>query len=274
MGQEDERHRALERLNPVERDLLAMLGRGHTAKSIAGLKSLSEAAVNERFRSARRKTGITSSREIARLIVAQENRHDFIDLAAPSPGSTDIPRHVAQQSRRATFFRRWRLPMAASALLAIAFFVHQTSTPPAASNRRPLPPAAQAMFTPAAPSPDVMALHAEVSSGTPDPAWSPTTEATLSQAYTRATDASGAVASLDVTCNASLCEVVGVARPGLSATETDALMEAIQFPIVQEIISTQGLDLVVQSINSTRDESADERPGPVFVAYWRRAASL
>ena len=47
----------LDRLNPVERELLVLLGRGHTAKSIATLKGLSVPAVNERFRAARRKTG-------------------------------------------------------------------------------------------------------------------------------------------------------------------------------------------------------------------------
>ncbi|HET6407092.1 MAG TPA: sigma factor-like helix-turn-helix DNA-binding protein [Chthoniobacteraceae bacterium] len=53
----------LARLNEAEREALRLLAEGHTAKSIAGLTGRSVAAVNERLREARRKTGIGSSRE-------------------------------------------------------------------------------------------------------------------------------------------------------------------------------------------------------------------
>lgn len=261
----------LDRLNAAERDVLRLLAQGHTAKSIASLRGITVAGVNERLRSARRKTDVGSSRELARLVTAEESRDDFIGLfSAPSVIPEDR-RQAASQTRRAAPFRRWRLPMAASALLAIAIFAQQTSAPPTTPNRPVLPPAAQAIFAPAAPAPDVAALHAEVSAGATDPTWSARTEAALSQAYNRSTDVSRSVSSLDVTCNGSLCEVVGVARTGLSGAETDALMEAIQLPIALEIRKAQGLELVVQSINSTRDESARDRAGAVFVAYWRRA---
>ena len=160
--------------------------------------------------------------------------------------------------------------MAASALLAIAIFAQQTSVPPATSNRPALPPAAQAMFVPAAPAPDVVALHAEVSGGAGDPAWSGKTEAALSQAYHSATVGSRSVDSLAVTCNASLCEVVGVALPGLSGAETNALLQSLQGDLVREITTSQNVELVVNSFNSTRDDSAGDRAGTVFAAYWRR----
>ncbi len=62
----------LARLNSGEREVLELLAKGHTAKSIAVLTEVSEGAVNERLRSARRKTGVGSSRELARLLRDQE----------------------------------------------------------------------------------------------------------------------------------------------------------------------------------------------------------
>ena len=54
----------LSRLNEAERRLLRLLAEGHTAKSIATELGTSPAAVNERLREARRKTGVGSSREL------------------------------------------------------------------------------------------------------------------------------------------------------------------------------------------------------------------
>jgi DNA-binding CsgD family transcriptional regulator len=84
----------LSSLTPAERHVLAMVGEGHTAKSIAAATGASVHAVNERLRSARRKTGAGSSRELARLLRSdkspQENRDDSIgiaqaDIAPPQP---------------------------------------------------------------------------------------------------------------------------------------------------------------------------------------------
>lgn len=76
-----EREIDLARLNEAELRVLRMLGEGHTAKSIAASLDSTEAAVNERLREARRKTGVGSSRELARLLKAQENRHEQIGVA-------------------------------------------------------------------------------------------------------------------------------------------------------------------------------------------------
>lgn len=71
-------------LSDAERQVLALLAQGHTAKSIAAATGRTENAVNERLREARRKTGVGSSRELARLL-AQENRDEEIEVAAPAP---------------------------------------------------------------------------------------------------------------------------------------------------------------------------------------------
>src|SRR5436190_24007912 len=70
----------LSRLNEAERRVLHLLAEGHTAKSIAAELGTTTAAVNERLREARRKTGAGSSRELARRFKAQENRHEQIGV--------------------------------------------------------------------------------------------------------------------------------------------------------------------------------------------------
>jgi TonB family protein len=59
-------------LSNREREMLGLLGRGHEAKSIASALGLSVHTVNERLRAARRKLGVSSSREAARLLLAHE----------------------------------------------------------------------------------------------------------------------------------------------------------------------------------------------------------
>ena len=87
----------LSQLSETERALLVLLAAGHTVKSAATLTGSTENAVNERLREARRKTGVGSSRELARLVVGpnhtQENRDDFSGLAMPtlSSHSSDAP---------------------------------------------------------------------------------------------------------------------------------------------------------------------------------------
>lgn len=76
--------RLLAALSCKERDILQMLAAGHTVKSIAAHQGRSEASINERLREARRKTGIGSSRELARLLATQKNCDEIIDLPSPA----------------------------------------------------------------------------------------------------------------------------------------------------------------------------------------------
>jgi DNA-binding CsgD family transcriptional regulator len=63
----------LDALTAKEKDALRLLLRGHDAKSSARELGLSVHTVNERLRDARRKLGVTSSREAARRLLAEEN---------------------------------------------------------------------------------------------------------------------------------------------------------------------------------------------------------
>ena len=70
-------------LNDKEVEVLRLLAAGHTVKSIAVTLGKSEASINERLRDARRKTGVGSSRELARLLDAQKIWDKNIDLSGP-----------------------------------------------------------------------------------------------------------------------------------------------------------------------------------------------
>ncbi|MFC5342958.1 hypothetical protein ACETK8_13745 [Brevundimonas staleyi] len=256
---------ALTTLNASERELLLLLGRGHTAKSIAALKGLTELAVNERFRSARRKTGIGSSREIARLLVAKENRDDIIGVAEPAAPVAPLPRPDAPH--RASPLRRWSLSMSAAAILiAAAVLAQQTATPP----ERPLPSGAEAMFAARQPSPDLVALRASISAEPADPAWSPEAETALSQAYHRVTDGLGVMTTLDVTCTRSLCEVLGVSRSGLTGEQINAVTGAVQNHEIEEVMGATELENIVQSFSTNGGEMENGAASVVFAAYWRR----
>jgi len=257
----------LGRLNATERDLLALLGRGHTIKSIAHLRGLSEASVNERFRSARRKTGMGSSREVARLILAQENRHEIPELVSERP-RPDEPRRP-DAPRGVSLARRWKPLMIVATLLASAVLAQQTSVPPGPSIAgQALPPEARALFNPPSP-PDLTALHAEVGAGSADPSWTADVERSLTRIYERAA-APAELAMLEVSCNAALCEVLGVADAGMPLNEIPRILESLQGQEVDQASQALGLENVVQSFGASPVDAAGSPF--VFAVYWRRVS--
>lgn len=84
-----------EKLTARELEVLRLLAEGHTIKSIAVQLDRTEASINERLRDARRKTGVGSSRELARQLGAQKIWDRNPDLAAassPAEGSVQPAR--------------------------------------------------------------------------------------------------------------------------------------------------------------------------------------
>ena len=245
----------LDRLSSTERDLLRLLGEGHTAKSIAALTGLSPAAVNERFRAARRKTGLGSSREIARLILAQENRDDFIGLVPaldPRPAS---PR--ADAPRRRVRIDRWRYPMIIAALGAVAVLAEQsvrTEAPPPS-------PLARVVLADETRAPNIAELHGQVSSEPADPDWAPGAEAALRAAYLSLPDFDRIFAQTTVRCGASLCAI-------LAATPNDADVDGFT-AIIQTLQQTrppEGLAFVTSRFGT----SAGGTTPLTYAAYFRR----
>lgn len=117
-------------LNERELEILRLLAAGHTSKSIAAQLGRSETAINERLRAARRKTGIGSSRELARRLEAQEIWDRKIDLVAPAGPANGLvpPASSGSGWSKGTIAMLFSLPLvAASLILASA-----TTAPPAA----------------------------------------------------------------------------------------------------------------------------------------------
>lgn len=90
---------AIADLTDKELEVLQLLTAGHTIKSIAATLGRSEASINERLRDARRKTGIGSSRELARLVAGQENWPRKTDLSGAGQAG-DVPEQPAAAVRR------------------------------------------------------------------------------------------------------------------------------------------------------------------------------
>lgn len=116
----------LEALNTNELEILRLLASGHTTKSIAASLGRSETAINERLREARRKTGLGSSRELARLLDAQKIWDNNIDLSEHGASSEglDQPRPTGLSWSKGKTLMLITLPVAALGLA----FVSGTAT--------------------------------------------------------------------------------------------------------------------------------------------------
>jgi len=132
-------------LTESELEILRLLAAGHTAKSIAARLGRTETAVNERLRDARRKTGIGSSRELARLLAAQKILDKNIDLPPPDMAteSGEPPVGTGRQRSKGTRIMLIAMPVAAIALtLASAESTQKVAPPqsaPAAVATRSMP---------------------------------------------------------------------------------------------------------------------------------------
>lgn len=139
--------RAFATLSDKELEVLRLLAAGHTVKSIAASLGRSEASINERLRDARRKTGVGSSRELARLISTQENWDRKIDLPANelAPHGLEQPPKAGRNRPKGAFVMAIALPIAAALSLVVAVGNISSQAPlpqPAASAATRQPPLA------------------------------------------------------------------------------------------------------------------------------------
>ena len=122
-------------LTDREREVLRMLAAGHTVKTIAVRLGRSETSINERLRTARRKTGIGSSRELARLLDGQENCDKNIDLSTRNSPVNSLAQTAAIGVRgsKGMTVMFIAIPLATVGLIvAAAPSVHQVATLPTA----------------------------------------------------------------------------------------------------------------------------------------------
>lgn len=138
-------HGSLASLTDKEQEVLRLLTAGHTVKSIAVRLGRSEASINERLRDARRKTGVGSSRELARILDAQKIWDKNIDLSALAPvGETVGQPPIAERPRsKGTIIMFIAVPLVAVGLMVAGTdsMVRSTAAPSAktAAAAQPMP---------------------------------------------------------------------------------------------------------------------------------------
>jgi DNA-binding CsgD family transcriptional regulator len=190
----------LSRLNEAERRVLRLLAEGHTAKSVATELTMTPAAVNERLREARRKTGVGSSRELARLLRAQENRHENIGV-----GRSGVPEATCAASDALP----WRPQTGVLAMLAILFAsiagaaALMTQRPQAANEVDPLVGRPIERFSQPAD------LHAKVHGELPDRSWAEPSEAAIRARLMQIPLVGKGGNALRIICGMTLCEITG-----------------------------------------------------------------
>lgn len=152
MPASDQMPSALATLSAKEVEVLRLLAAGHTVKSIAVRLERSEASINERLRDARRKTGVGSSRELARLLDAQEIWDKKIELSGNAVNSDPSPQlPTGRQTTKGTATMLIALPILA---VGLALAADPPQSPP-----EPLP--AKAAVAPALPLAGRWALDLE-----------------------------------------------------------------------------------------------------------------
>ncbi|MBH0113417.1 hypothetical protein I5E68_10700 [Novosphingobium sp. YJ-S2-02] len=222
----------LARLAPGEREVLSLFGEGHTAKSVASLTGLSVAAVNERLRSARRKTGFASSRELARALRLQENRDEKIGLAdaAPMPSGSSGTKPVLKSGRIVM------TAIVAALVAGTALFLSQPAQEPKASRS----PADALLGGLVAHSPDLPALHERVRTEPRDEGWAQSAEAALRSRYAQVPDLLAEGNRLRVVCAKSLCEVAGTFPADLGEEALADIVEALQSRVLFDDVEAAG----------------------------------
>ena len=185
----------LEKLSEGEREILQLLGEGHTAKSIAQRTRRSVSSVNEHLRRARRKTGANSSRELARLL-RDEN---FVDEKFGLP-----PTAPTSQGWSSRFIRKGALAMT---ILFAATIADAMLFQPAIQSQSPgRDPLLEKLYPHSDTEPRALAkrLRAEARNA----AWAEPSEAAL-RAYYATLLRSDDVELVRIACGSTVCEVVG-----------------------------------------------------------------
>lgn len=252
----------LSRLNESETRVLRLLGEGHTAKTIATELGTTPAAVNERLREARRKTGVGSSRELARLLKTQESRDEQIGVAPMRHPVAVVPPSDAEPWRPQTGV----FAMIALFLVAAAGAAALMTDQPAGNISDPL----VGTIAGSQDSPD--RLYALVRSEPRDGAWAHPTEQFLRDRYSKIPHVGGAKNAFRVICASTLCEVAGaIDAPSEPGHEYDAgyplnvAMGQLQGKELHDDLAKAGLDF-----KSGMFGGGPDRARTTFLEYWSR----
>jgi DNA-binding CsgD family transcriptional regulator len=245
----------LSRLNDAECRVLRLLAEGHTAKSIATELGMTPAAVNERLREARRKTGVGSSRELARLLKAQENRDEQIEVGNRDRVAAEMPPDAAEPWRPRTGVYAMIGLFILSAAGAAALMSHQPAT------EIPADPLVGPLLQPVPEDRSVADLYASVRSQPRGP-WAIQTEQQIKARLMSLPFVGKDGNILRVTCGGSLCEIAGTVVIAQNSRTARAL--DIQIP---DALAKLGLN--ADGANFTSGKSKPDKL--VFLLYFSRA---
>jgi hypothetical protein len=211
-------------------------------------------SVNERLREARRKTGIGSSRELARLLAAQENRDKQIGVAGAAPAEAG-PGEEAVATGARGMQTRGAVLMGFALLSGIAAFAMIPNLAPA-----PQQVAGDAEFNITFPDArmDTPNLYAQLRHETRDAAWAAPREQAIRARYARLVHADRMKRPMRVTCGATLCEVAGLLPAGDNAL-IDETMQEMQGGALAKEMEKLGLKTGPQLF-----------AGSSFITYWIR----
>jgi DNA-binding CsgD family transcriptional regulator len=242
-------------LNDGERQTLGLLAQGHTAKSIANLTGRSIGSVNERLREARRKTGIGSSRELARIFAAQENRDEQIGVVPLSLAAAGAMPGTATMVGRGPDLKGIVLMVFAlfSGIAALAMVPGLTTVPQDTKG--------DAEFNITFPESrfDTRNLYAQLRRETRNEAWAVELERAIGARYAKVAHADRMRRPVRVICGSTICEVAGVLPTGDDKLINDAMGE-MQGPALNAEMEQLGL----KSGSQLFDRGS-------FIAYWLRA---
>jgi DNA-binding CsgD family transcriptional regulator len=256
----------LSRLNEAERRVLRLLAEGHTVKSIASEFGTTPAAVNERLREARRKTGAGSSRELARLLRSQENRHEQLGVGRAQSFEAPLSQADAQSWRPQTgaFAMIVLFVIAAAGAAAL-----MTQAPQALTNEvDPL------IGLPLQRGPEPAELHARIRAEPRDPQWADRTERQIEERLMSVPLVGKDGNALRVTCASTLCEIAGtlIAPPSKEEQEDQnsqysRTVKDLQVPPLTDDLAHLGLKVEIALF--TGGKGKPDRLA--FLLYYSRA---
>lgn len=277
----------LSRLNEAELRVLRLLGEGHTVKSIANLIGFTPVAVNERLREARRKTGVGSSRELARVLKAHENCHKQFGVGETDHSALPVIESDANVWRPQT-----------GVIVMIALFLVVTAGAAALMSQAPTSSQAtdpvygvilgeqdpiklfsdmkaqgtEQQMTGEGSRSMMRGLYAKVRAERRDVGWASETEQGLRAAFTRIPKVGARGSRLSVTCAASLCEVGGTVDTTLANSDAGRreFNETTMSKLNPKALSEQTDRLNLESVMASIAQTPDKSPRLAFLFYYVR----
>ena len=260
----------LSQLSEGERHVLRLLAKGHTAKSIARALGSTPTAINERLRQARRKSGIGSSREVARILTAQENRDDKIELAA----NLQVVSH-GRRTSAGRFGPVWLgslvMIIAVIAALGVATHIADQPRPQPALNDKAIQDPIVGSIPPSGKF-GIDQLYLRLRAEKRDTSWAPTTEQALRGYLSHIRYVGQPGDPFRVTCGTTLCEAAGV----IEAPVTKRDQSGLQSPLNRTMHALQGKDIHDYTASLGLDYTGGEFQSPnshtttTFLLYFQR----